>query len=175
MNNKINDKAKKIALWGVMAALAVAVSALESAFDIPFFPPGAKPGLSNVVTLVAAMTSGIAGAVYITAVKSAFALITRGITAFILSFSGGMLSATVSVILLKYCRKYFSLTGISVTGAFVHNMTQLVAAMLITGTSALIYYAPALCIFAAISGILTGIIVRAVTQALSHNDNKSNK
>lgn len=154
--------AEKIALWGILSALAVAVSAAESALDLPFLPPGAKPGLSNVVTVTAAVLSGFAGAFYITAVKALFALITRGVTAFILSFCGGMLSAAVTVLLLKRCGKYFSVIGISAAGAFVHNTAQLAAAMVITSTPALIYYAPLLWIFALISGILTGMIIKAV-------------
>ncbi len=159
---KGNISAKRIALWGIFSALAVAVSAAESALELPFLPPGAKPGLSNVVTVTAAVMAGPGGAFYITAVKSLFALITRGVTAFILSFCGGMLSSAVTVFMLGKCGKYFSLVGISVAGAFAHNTAQLAAAIIITSSPALMYYAPVLWIFGIVSGLLTGIIIKAV-------------
>lgn len=155
-------KAKHVALWGVLGALAIAVSFLEGLFDIPFLPPGAKPGLSNVVTVAAAMISGLGGSVYITLVKSLFAFLTRGTTAFLLSFSGGILSTLVTVILLKWEKCPFSLTGISIIGALMHNAGQLIAAIVISGTPALIYYAPVLLIFSLIAGSLTGFILTAI-------------
>ncbi len=155
-------KSKRVALWGIMGALAIVVSFLEGLFDIPFLPPGTKPGLSNVITVAAAMISGLGGAAYITAVKSLFALLTRGTTAFLLSFSGGMLSTLGTVMLLKRKKCPFSLLGISVIGALLHNAGQLAVAAMISGTSALIYYAPVLLIFSLIAGALTGFVLTAI-------------
>ena len=152
-------RARKIALLGVMGALAIAVNALEGIFNIPFLPPGAKPGLSNVVSVLAFFVSGATGAVYVTAVKALFALITRGATAFILSLAGGMLSVAVTVLLLKSKKCPFTLVGISVAGAISHNMGQLIASIAVTGTPALINYLPVLLIFAAVSGVVTGLVL----------------
>ena len=56
---------KKTAFLGMMAALALVLSFLEGMLipDIPFLPVGAKPGLSNVVTMFVASTMGFPGAI----------------------------------------------------------------------------------------------------------------
>ena len=58
------------------------------------------------------------------------------------------------------------MVGISVICAAVHNLGQLAAAVFITGTADVIYYAPVLLIFGVITGALTGIILGSVTPVL---------
>ena len=53
----------------------------------------------------------------------------------------------------------FSILGISVAGGVSHNIGQLIIAGLITMTSGLIYYAPALLI----SGVITGLLIGTLT------------
>ncbi len=155
-------KAKKVALWGVLGALALAVSALESFWELPFLPPGAKPGLANIITMTAAACWGWGGALYITLIKMLFALFTRGGTAFVLSFSGGMLSTMILVLCLKAKRCPFSAIGIGILSALAHNAGQLAAACFITGTPALLYYTPILILFALAAGSVTGILFKAL-------------
>lgn len=159
-------KAKRIAFLGVMGALAIAVSFIEGLFNIPFLPPGAKPGLSNVITVSAYLISGTWGAIYITVIKALFALVTRGTIAFLLSFSGGMLSAFVMILLLKMKKCPFSVIGISVVGAIFHNMGQLTASVFVTGTVSLLYYLPVLILFSLVAGTVTGIVLRALEPLL---------
>ena len=75
-------KTNKVAFLGIFGALALVLSFLESMLvpDIPFLPVGAKPGLSNIITMYIAGTMGFPGAIYITMLKALFALITRGAT-----------------------------------------------------------------------------------------------
>ncbi len=159
-------KAKKIAFLGVMGALAIAVSFVEGLFNIPFLPPGAKPGLSNVITVSAYLMTGTWGAVFITVIKALFTLITRGGIAFLLSFSGGILSAFIMILLLKMKNCPFSIIGISIVGAIFHNMGQLTVSVFITGTVSLLYYLPALILFSLIAGTVTGIVLKALDPLL---------
>ena len=69
-------KAKRVALWGILSAAAIGISALEGLFAFPFLPPGAKPGLSNSVVILAAINSSFAGGIYISVIKSLFAVYT---------------------------------------------------------------------------------------------------
>ena len=155
-------KAKKVALWGILGALAVTVSFLEGLFDISFLPPGAQPGLSNIVTVFSIFVGGFPAAVYITLIKALLAFVTRGATAFLLSLAGGLASATATVLLLKMRRCPFSIIGISVIGAIIHNMSQLICASVLAKTPSLIYYAPVLLGFALISGAVTGFCLKAL-------------
>ena len=163
MKNKTNYK---IALTSVMCALAIALGFCENLIPaLPFFPPGAKPGLSNIVVMFAAGNLGLPYALAITLVKGGFAFVTRGATAAFMSLSGGILSTVVSFLLLKYGAKKLGLTGISVISALSHNGGQLAASVIITGSKMTAYYAPALALFGVITGILTGVILRAVLPA----------
>ena len=162
----------KIALAAILCAQALALSFLESLLPpVPWLPPGAKPGLSNIITMFAAGSLGLPWALTVTLIKGAFAFVTRGFTASLMSLSGGILSALAMYFLLKYAEKRLGLMGISVICALCHNAGQLAAAVLITGTSGIVYYAPALIIFGILTGAATGIIFRAVMPALEKQKN----
>ena len=158
--------AYKTALSAILCALALSMGFLESLIPpIPFLPPGAKPGFSNIITMFAAGSLGLPRTLMIVLVKGCFAFVTRGVTAGIMSLSGGILSAIAMFVLLRYGNKIFGLMGISVISALCHNTGQLIAAFFITNTSSIIYYAPALALFGIATGTVTGIIFRAVIPA----------
>ena len=162
-------KTNKVALLGIFGAVALVLSFLESMLvpDIPFLPVGAKPGLSNVVTMYIAGTMGFPGAIYITMLKSLFALITRGATGAFMSFSGGLLSTVAVCLLIKYQGKIFSYLGLGIIGAVMHNFGQLMAACVVSGTFALINYGKYLLIFALITGAVTGTVLMLLMPGLS--------
>lgn len=151
-------KSKKVAFYGILGALSLTLGFFESVIlpEIPFLPPGAKPGLSNLVTMYAAVVGGFPGSFYIIILKSLFSLVTRGTTAGVMSFCGGLLSSITVCILIKKEGKLFSFFGIGVASAVMHNIGQLFAACVITGTPGLINYGKYLLIFALITGSVTG-------------------
>ena len=154
-------KTNKTAFLGIMAALSLVLSFLENMLipDIPFLPVGAKPGLSNVVTMFVASYMGFPGAICITIIKGIFALITRGATASFMSLSGGILSTVVLCLIIKLKDKAFSFIGIGIICASMHNLGQLMAAMAVSGTYSLINYAKYLLIFSLITGSVTGFML----------------
>ena len=157
----------RTALAGILCALALALSFCENLIPaLPFLPPGAKPGLSNIIVMFAAGNIGLPMALAITLVKGGFAFATRGATAALMSLAGGIGATIVSWLLLKYANKKLGLMGISVISALVHNSGQLLASIFITGSKMTAYYAPALAIFGVITGMLTGILLRAIMPAL---------
>ena len=147
-------KARKTALLGILCAQAIALSFLESLIPaLPFLPPGAKPGFSNIVTMFAVLTFGLPQAMCITVFKALFALATRGATAFFMSLAGGVLSTLAMWAMTKIKSDPFGLLGASVIAAVCHNAGQLAAA-------------PALLIFSLITGTVTGTVLRIVMPAL---------
>ena len=107
---------KKVAVYGVMGATALVLSFLEGLLPaFPFLPPGAKPGLANIVTMFAACTFSLPAALYIVFIKAFFAFLTRGVTAFFMSLCGGVLSAVTMYLLFKLSDK-IGLIGINGTG-----------------------------------------------------------
>ncbi len=161
---KLNTK--KVALLGILGALALVLSFTESLLmpQVTFLPPGAKPGLSNIITMFAASTMGFGGAIYIVLIKSLFAFITRGATAFFMSLAGGLLSMAAMLILLKV--KSVSLIGVGVVSSCCHNLGQLLVSVILTGTKAIFNYAPFLLIFAVVTGVVTGTVLKVVMPKL---------
>lgn len=156
-----------LALSGILCAEAIALSFIEGLLPaIPFLPPGAKPGLSNIVTMFAASCIGLPEALLITLIKSLFVFVTRGAVAAAMSFSGGLLSTLAMYFLFRYAKNIFGIAGISVIGAFCHNAGQLITSVIISGSSKTLYYAPFLAGFSVVTGILTGVIFKAVYPAL---------
>lgn len=164
----INKTTRIIALLGILGAQALVLSVIENFIPaIPGLPPGAKPGFSNIVTMFTATIMGFPGAFGITLIKSVFAGITRGVTAGLMSFCGGLLSTIVMVLLLKLKKNPFGIMGISIMSAVAHNVGQLIVACIISGTPALVTgYGPFLLLFAIITGAITGTILRIVMPAL---------
>ena len=164
----INKKSSRVALLGVLGAEALALSFLEIFIPaVPGLPPGAKPGFSNIVTMFTASTMGLCSALAITLIKSIFAFIARGVTAGLMSGAGGLLSTLIMVLLLKWKKNPFGITGISVASAVAHNLGQLIVACILSGTSALVWsYGPLLLLFAIITGAVTGAILKIILPAL---------
>ena len=160
-------KARKTALLGILCAQAIALSFLENLIpSLPFLPPGAKPGFSNIVTMFTVLTLGLPQAMCITVFKVLFALMTRGATAFFMSLAGGVLSTLAMWAATKIKSDPFGLLGASIIAAVCHNAGQLAAAAVLTGTGAVLGYAPALLIFSLITGAVTGTVLRIVMPAL---------
>ena len=89
-------------------------------------PPGAKLGLSNLATMYAADSLGLPSALFLAVFKGAFALLTRGGMAGLMSLSGGVISTVVMWLLLKKANASLGVVG--VCGALAHNAAQLCVA-----------------------------------------------
>lgn len=149
-------KTKKLAICGVLTALALALSLAESAIPLGLIIPlpGIKLGLANVVTLMAIYTLGAPYAVAITLGRVFIVfLVTGNSTALVMSLAGGLISVAAMIL----CRKsrIFSIYGTSVVGAACHNAGQIIAACLIMRTLAIISYLPVLLCTALATGIIT--------------------
>ncbi len=155
----------------MLSAVALVLSFLESLIPTAaFMPPGAKAGFSNIATMFAASSMGLIPALAITVIKALFAGVTRGASAFFMSFAGGVLSTLTMFILFKFTKNSgYMLIG--VLSAVMHNIGQLVVAAFIVGNKAVIGYAPILLIAGIITGAITGSIFRAVIPALLKVEN----
>ena len=156
----------KIALFGVLSAVALTLSYLEGLIPtVAFMPPGAKMGFSNIATMFAASSMGIVSALAITFIKALFAGITRGVTAFFMSLCGGILSTVTMYLLFKRSKKT-GYMAIGIICALVHNFGQLIVAIITAGNLSVLGYAPVLLISGTVTGAVTGTVLRAVMPAL---------
>lgn len=170
MKKAKKNAALRVALDGILAALAIALSFLESLIpDIAFLPPGAKLGLSNIAVMFAVMSVGFGDGLIIAVLKSGFVFFTRGLAAFFMSFTGGILSCVtliVIIVLSKKLKKEFSYIFVSVICAVMHNIGQVAAASVYMRTNLVSSYLPILTVFGIASGVVTGIVLKIVMPLL---------
>ncbi|WOC31454.1 MULTISPECIES: Gx transporter family protein [Caproicibacterium] len=163
---RISRTTRRVAFIGMLGALALVLSALEAMLPpLPMLPPGAKLGLSNLVTMYAAGAVGLLPALAIALLKGLFAGAMSGSVALLMSTAGGLASTLVMWVLLQPKSQPFGFLGLGVAGALTHNMAQLGVAALLT-TPAVSWYAPWLLLFGVLAGILTGLVLRAITPLL---------
>ncbi len=150
------SKTQKIALNGALAALAMILSYVEMQIPAFFAVPGVKLGLTNIVVLVALYVLGEKNAFFINVVRIVVVSMLFGnIMGFAFSIAGGMLSTLVMILLKKTSR--FSVTGVSVAGGISHNVGQIIVAMILLNTKAIIWYLPILWISGIVSGAVIGL------------------
>ena len=160
-----NTNARKAAYWGILSALALALSWAES-FLAPLLrlPMGVKPGLSNIAVMMASATLGLPAGLAVAAAKAVFAGVTRGLTAMLLSGAGGIVSALLVGLLLRCqlsivnCK--LSEVGIGMLGGTAHNLAQLAVAALLMRTPGVFWAAPWLVACGAVAGAVTGTAVK---------------
>lgn len=120
----------RITTLAMLVAGAFALASLERVVPNPF--PMVRLGLGNIMTLVAFVTLGVTGGVWVTVGRVALvALLWGGVfspTA-VLSAAGGAASLLVMVPLIFSGR--FSLYGVSMGGAYAHVLGQLTIAILL--------------------------------------------
>jgi heptaprenyl diphosphate synthase len=161
-------KTKYIAYMAMLLTLIAVLSIFESMLPpFPFLPPGVKIGLANTVTMFTLFFIGKKEAFCLTGLKAVFVGITRGVTAGVLSFSGGILSIITLIVLLLVFKSKISYAALSISGAIAHNIGQLIAVCIMFDNIYTMYYLPVLIISGTVMGSITGILLKTVIPALS--------
>ena len=113
-------------------------------------------GLPNVVVIFVLYRFGAWEAALVSAVRvMVVSMLFGNPMTFIYSIAGAALSLAVMVVLKKM--NFLSCVGVSVAGGVFHNVGQILVAMALLGTSAVVYYLVALAISGIVSGILIGL------------------
>lgn len=166
--NRKKDKtisSRKLALLGMLVAVAMIFSYMETFIPVNLAVPGIKLGLANIVTIVALNRFGLKDAVIISFVRILLsALLFGNLTVMIYSLAGAALSILVMWIFIKI--HFFTLTGISILGGVSHNLGQLLVAAVLMENQNILYYAPVLLISGTVTGIVVGIVAAFVTKSV---------
>ena len=160
-------KTKTLARLSLFTALALIMSLVENALPPLFaFAPGAKLGLSNLISLVALFTDGIAGGFIVLIVRIILASVFGGnFFSLIYSIPAGLISYALQVLLVKLCIKKISIVTISIIGGIIHNLIQTLIASIISGVnlySLTIYTLPA----GFIAGLFVGLVAYFIIKRL---------
>lgn len=163
-----NYKLQRMVFLGILCAEGIVLGVLEASLPTIFpFAPGAKIGLSNIVTLIALVTLPFGDCILLTILRLVLtALITGGAITFLYAFSGAMLSLIMmKFFMFFYKRKLISLIGVSIVGGVFHNLGQLLIASWIAQTPSIMLYLPILTFMGILSGIAVGLVAK---QLLKH-------
>ena len=182
---------KKLVLMAILASLALIIFIVEAQIPLPVPIPGIKLGLANAVTLFALFfgcrgDGGCQGDGGLTTLRKlsnprplgnldVFAILlcrillgavfTGRFAAFAYSLAGGLLAFAAQVIMKRFV-SYKQIWVCGAIGAVFHNIGQIIAAVLITGTPAIIAYLPVLIIAGIITGTITGFIAQLTIERL---------
>ena len=170
-------------LWiGLLAAGGAALQALEGFLPQPV--PGIKPGIANVMTLLALYGFGPRAAIEVAGIRSVLGGVALGTLltpSFLLSLAGGLSAAAMMGGLVRLGaadptgdpgRKSLLLgvVGVSLAGAAAHVLAQigLVYGLLVTHPGVFLVL-PALLLSALATGLLTGLAARRALARLRYN------
>ncbi|MBM7623092.1 Gx transporter family protein [Sporohalobacter salinus] len=165
-------KTKSFLYLALFAAIAVVLHLVETLIPMSVIVPGAKLGLANAMVLLTLVLFGYKAGIKVLLLRiviSSFLLGTFMTTSFYLSLTGGLLSFGIMSIFYRYLSDKFSLVGISLVGAVVHNIGQIITAYLIINNWGIFYYLPYLLFFSIPTGIFIGLTVIYLEEYLRLN------
>lgn len=158
---------KRLVLIGVVSALAIVLGYLEQMIPLPVNIPGVKLGLSNICVIVALYIIDWKSAFMIALVKSfVCGILFWGIGGTVYGVAGAILSFAVMALIKK--SKLLGVVGVSVAGAVFHNIGQLIALFIMSGSFSFVYYLSVLGIAAVITGAITGTISTVIIGRIAH-------
>jgi len=163
------SKTKKTVLLGILVSQALILNLAERLIPVTLTVPGIKPGLANAVSLIAIVLFGPREALIVVSVRTFLgSVFGGGMSSFIYSLAGGILSTIAMSILYKKFGNLFSIPAISVVGAIFHNIGQILAASLIIQNGRLFFYLPVLLISAIVTGLFVGFAVKYSLRPMKH-------
>ena len=156
---------KKIINIAILAAIASIISILERFIPMPV--PFIKPGLSNIFVIMALFINPW-GAVFVVITKIFFTTVFFGglfqpVT--LMQLTGGFIGLLAMYIVIRLKIKV-SMVGLSITGAFFHNISLLYTAMLFANINGIGSLLAIFSLISLISGAAVGLSVIYIMESL---------
>ncbi len=150
-------KTKKVAMLGLTIALAMIMSYIEALVPLSFAVPGIKMGLANIVIIFVLYKIGTKEAILVSLIRVILvSLLFSNVMAMAYSIAGAVLSLGIMWILKKTDK--FSVIGVSIAGGIMHNVGQIIMAVILLGTEQIALYLPVLIITGTATGVVIGIV-----------------
>ena len=161
--------AKRIARYGLLTSMMLALGLIERQFVLVPGVPGIRLGLSNTVLLYALCLMSVKSAWLLMSLKVLLGgFLYSGVSGMLYSLSGGVLS--MFAMQLALWAGGLSVIGVSVSGATFHMLGQMLMSRLWLGNWAAFAQAPLLLVAAVVTGILTGVAAHASCKAVARGD-----
>lgn len=160
---------RKMVILSLLVSQALVLQVIERMIPVPIPVPGVKLGLANVISLFTIIIFGWKDAMLIVFLRTILgSFFGGGVSSFLYSFTGGIISTIAMAILYKYFKNVFSIIAISVVGAVFHNLGQIIIASLVVSNVNLFFYLPVLLISAVLTGIFIGLTVQYTMKPLKN-------
>ena len=150
-------KTKRIALLGLLTAVALTIFLVEAQLP-PVLPvPGVKLGLANIVTVFTVFALGPGEGILVLAARIFLGAVFCGnFSSILYSAAGGACAIAVTIALRRILtRKQLFVAGC--LGAMAHSVGQIVMAALVLGTVSVFVYLPVLLAVSLVTGLFTGL------------------
>ena len=155
---------KRLATLGILTAMGLIAFLIEGLFP-PLILPGAKMGISNIFSLLTLIVLGPWDAVAMVILRTFLGSVFGGnVSALIYSMSAGLVSISVSALLMRFVFPKISLISVSVVAAVLHNVTQNVVFCWVSQTPQMIFYMPYLALLGVVAGLIVGFAVYLLTR-----------
>ena len=160
-----DGKTRKLVFLALCTAAGLICSYVEALFPLQLGVPGAKPGFSNIVTVVLLYGVGAKEALFVTLARILLSGFMFGnLFAIVYSLAGFLCSFLTMLILKKSDR--FGMVGVSTAGGVMHNLGQLAAAACLTD-GYVFAYLPALAAAGTAAGVIVGILSGIIGKRLA--------
>ncbi len=167
---------RRLCLNALLLGACLLLSYLEAILPLTVWLPlpGFKLGLSNIlVTLIFIAISPWDAALVSVCRIFLMGLLFGNLSSFTFSLCGGALSYMGLWLLALWGKRLFSMVGVSVGCAALHNFGQLLAAALWFGTEVILGYLPLLLLAALLFGTVTGLLLQILLPRFQRITNKN--
>lgn len=161
---------QKLTQLALLTAISLTIFLVELQIPNPLPFPGMKLGLANIITVYAIYRYSAKEVALILVCRIILGgLFSGNIMAIAYSLSGGICCLLGSLLIYRYIPiKFICIT--SICGAILHNIGQLIIAILWTKTLGILAYAPILIISGSIAGLCTGFCAQILLLRLKNYD-----
>ena len=155
-------KTRRLAALGLLTGVALILFVVEAQIP-PIMPvPGVKIGLANIVTVFAVFMLGAKDGALVLCARVFLGAVFAGNFSSILYSAAGGLFAILTVIGLKRVLQERQIWIAGCLGAVAHGMGQMLVAVPVSGTPAILVYLPVLVVSGIITGTFTGLCAQVL-------------
>ena len=169
MNQKKNrENLEKMMLGILIGALTIGLGIIESMIPIKLPIPGMKLGLANIMIVIGLYYLDVKDMFFVIMLKTFLTTLLLGtFSMFAYGFVGALLSYICLVSAFKVIKEKISLIGISMIGGVMHNIGQIIVAMILIKTKAIAYYMMFLLPIGLLTGVVIGLVAKLVMSRLN--------
>ena len=166
-----SNTTRRLAFLSVAVALSMILAFVESQIPPLSTVPGVKLGLANIVTVFLLYKLGWKEAASVSVIRVLLsALLFGSFVSLMYSAFGAVLSLAVMIPAKRFLP--FSPIGVSVLGAIAHNAGQILAALILLGNAAIVYYLIPLAVSGTLAGVCIGVLGGLVAERIKIKDLK---